>query len=100
MAGLLPARAAAAAELGPLVGGSVGVVVLAAGSVDLRDLGVGGGAGVGGCCLCGGFIGGPDLFGALARLFLEGGFLASGVTHLNSHGSRGPAPVSPVLLVS
>ena len=48
IADLLAARAAAAAELGPLVGGGVGVVVLAAGPVDLRDLGVGGGAGVGG----------------------------------------------------
>ena len=37
---------------------------------------------------------------ALPGLFLERGFLASGVTHVTSHGSRGPAPAAPVLLVS
>ncbi|MDP3968103.1 MAG: hypothetical protein Q8Q02_07455, partial [Nocardioides sp.] len=81
---LLAARAAAAAELGPLVGGRVGVVVLAPRSVDLRDLGIAGGTGVRGRGLGGGLLGGPDLLGALTGLFLERGFLASGVTHVNS----------------
>ena len=53
------------------------MVVLTAGSVDLRDLGVGEGAGVGGRGLGGGLLGGPDLLGALTGLFLERGFLAS-----------------------
>ena len=70
-------------------------------SADLRDLGVGGGAGVGGRGLGGGFLGGADLLGALAGLFLERGFLASGVVaHVTPMGSRGPAPGAPVLLVS
>src|SRR5699024_2456797 len=98
--GLLSARAAAAAELRPLVGGGVGVVVLATGLVDQCDLGVGGGAGVGGRGLGSCFLAGPDLLGALSRLLLERGFLASGVTHVNSHGFRGPAPAAPVLLVT
>jgi hypothetical protein len=53
------------------------VVVLAARSVDLRDLGIAGGTGVGGRGLGGGLLGGPDLLGALTGLFLERGFLAS-----------------------
>lgn len=59
------------------------MVVLPARSLDLRDLGVGGGAGIGGRGLRGGFLRGPDLLGALAGLFLKCYFLASGVV---AHG--------------
>ena len=66
----------------------------------LCDLGVGGGAGVGSRGLGACFLAGPDLLGALSRLFIERGFLARGVTHVNSYGSCGPAPAAPVLLVT
>ena len=63
------------------------MVVQPAGPVDLCGLGVGGGVGVVGRGPGGCFLAGPDLLGALPCLFLERGFLAGGVTHVNSRDS-------------